>query len=420
MLIKSRCLGAACVVAGTAIGAGVLVLPLVCANVSFLSGFFYMLFSWFVAYFTALVALELNLQAGFGHTLGALGKRFSGRGARILGDGSVKLLCYLLFIAYLCGAADVSRSMLESFGVSLSGTALKHVFAGLFVFVLTGGVAKADRWNRILFAGIVLILVSAVCVLAYAAPMQVTTPAVLLRWSAFSWGDYSVLPVLFTSFGFQVIFHTLTDYCENDKESLKKAFFWGSFLPFLFYFIWTFGALYVIAQIDRETYIQLLAGKATLTDLMGSLTGVLHKTSGWFASILRLVFSSGGLFLTLSLLAILTSMIGVALGLATSWESILPKKQMSERGQRFLSVLLAIIPAWAISVINPGFFIGFLAFAGCVLTFIAIFLPIYLLYRQRLEGGCKPYYPIVDSKPLQALSVFWGILVFFAELKGLL
>ena len=419
-MMKSRCLGASCVVAGTAIGAGVLVLPLVCAKVSFISGFFFMFVCWYVAYFTALVALELNLQVGCGHTLGALGKRFSGRVARILGDGSVKLLCYLLFIAYLCGASDVTMSLLQSFGVDLDCIALKHIFAGLFVFVLSSGVARAERWNRLLFAGIVVILVCAVCVLLYAAPTRIKTPAVLLHWSAFSWRDCAILPVLFTSFGFQVIFHTLTDYCKNDKEVLKKAFFFGSFLPFLFYFIWTFGALYVIAHIDTPTYVQLLAGRATLADVMNSLTGVLHKTPGCFASFLRVVFSSGGLFLTLSLLAILTSMIGVALGLSTSWEAILPKKKMSLRGQRFLSVLLTIVPSWAVAVVNPAFFLGFLAFAGCVLTVIAIFLPIYLLYRQRGEGRYTPFYPIVDSKLLQVVSLVWGAFVVVSEIKGLL
>lgn len=420
MMIKNRCLGAACVVAGTSIGAGVLVLPVVCAKVSFLSGFFFMFLSWFVAYFTALVALELNLQAGFGHTLGALGKRFSGDVARIVGDGSVKLLCYLLFVAYLCGAAEVSQSLLKSCGIAISCLVLKHIYAGVFIVLLASGVSRAEKWNRVLFAGIVVILVCAVCVLLYAAPTHTEKPDVLLRWSTFSWRDCAILPVLFTSFGFQVIFHTLTDYCKNDKESLKKAFFWGSFLPFLFYFIWTFGALYVIAHIDTPMYVQLLAGQATLTDVMASLTNVLGKTSGSFASLLRVVFDSGSLFLILSILAILTSMIGVALGLSTSWESILPKRSVSLKGQRFLSVLLTIVPAWAVSVINPNFFIGFLAFAGCVLTVIAIFLPIYLLYRQRQGGKYKPYYALVDVKALQLVCLAWGVLVVWAEVWSMI
>ena len=415
--MQTRCFGAACVVAGTAIGAGVLVLPLVCAKVGFLSGLLLMAGSWFVAYFMALVALELNLQAGSGHTLGALGKKFSGHAARFLGDGSVKILCYVLFMAYLCGGADVAVSMCKSVGVSVYENTMKHIFAGAFIVLMACGVRYAERWNRVLFAGICVIFLAAIAVLVMAAPRSLSAPEVSIRWDAFSLRDALILPVLFTSFGFQVVFHTLTNYCKKDKDVLRKAFFWGSFVPFLFYLIWTFGALYVVAHVNREVYLQLMAGQGTLGDLMAALTGVLGQTKGWCAEMLRKVFMSGGVFLTLSLLAILTSMVGVSLGLATSWESILPKREAAPGVQRFISVLIAVVPAWGGAIFFPRFFVRFLAFAGCVLAVIAVFLPLYLLHKQRAlaQNKMEPFYPIVDSYALQFLSIVWGVGIVVAE-----
>ena len=50
----------------------------------------------------------------------------------------------------------------------------------------------------------------------------------------------SIIFVVFTSFGYQVVFHTLRDYCCNDVKMLKNAFFYGSIIPLFLYISWTF------------------------------------------------------------------------------------------------------------------------------------------------------------------------------------
>jgi tyrosine-specific transport protein len=70
--------GSILLVAGTCIGSGMIALPLVLAKLGIIPSAVLMLLTWLLMYYTSLVNLELNLQAGKGMSLGALGRHFSG------------------------------------------------------------------------------------------------------------------------------------------------------------------------------------------------------------------------------------------------------------------------------------------------------------------------------------------------------
>jgi len=414
---KAKLIGSTCVVAGTAIGAGVLVLPIVCAKIGILFGLFLMGATWLVAYFTALVALELNLQSGRGSTLGQLGLKYSGRLAQILGDGSVQLLCYLLVIAYICGIADVMVGLFKEWGIVVDGSIMKHFATAGFLALLLLGVGSSEKWNRLMFAGICVILIAAIGSLLWISMgHQQSCGSVMLTGGL---TDGSLLPVLFTSFGFQVIFHTLTDYCEKDKVVLKKAFLYGSLIPFFFYCFWTFGSLYVVARLDNTMYQKMVSGQVAFPELMSLLAAMLEQSKTWVGQALGATFKGGTIFLILSFLAIFTSIVGVSLGLATSWRSYFDRAKMSEKKRWVISVVATLLPAWLIAISSPGIFMSILAYAGCILTNIAIFLPLYLLVQQQKKEPNRPYYTIVNSRLLRGLSVAWGALVVFGELSSI-
>ncbi|MCY4413645.1 MAG: hypothetical protein OXC30_01475 [Alphaproteobacteria bacterium] len=397
-------------VAGTSIGAGVLALPIVFAQVGVFGTVFFMLLTWGVAYFTALVSLELNLQAGSGHALGALGKRFSGTAAQVIGSASVKMLCYALFAAYLCGCADVGAVIVQTCGLHIESSVMKHISALVIGALLLTNVHVIAKFNQLLFIMVcVILLLSIVAVF----PTKILNTAALSA----SLGSFSVFAVLFTSFGFQVIFHTLSDCCKGDKVVLRKAFFWGTLIPLLLYFFWTAGVLLVIAESDAVFYKKMLKNAVQLSDMMTSLAQALDNSGSMGAALLRGV-SSGAVFWALSLLAILTSIIGVGVGLATDWSKALQSSGDKKSPQRACvrSVLITVVPSWLMSTYYPGLFIGFLGFAGCVLTVIALFLPIYLLHQQRKEKNVKAYYTIVDNKALQAISVIFGLTILLTKI----
>ncbi len=84
-------IGSILLISGTCIGSGMIALPMVLAKLGIIPSIILM----FIMYYTSLINLELNLQAGKGLTLGMLGKYFSGHTAQIIGTVSLKLLSYV-------------------------------------------------------------------------------------------------------------------------------------------------------------------------------------------------------------------------------------------------------------------------------------------------------------------------------------
>ena len=87
----------------------------------------------------------------------------------------------------------------------------------------------------------------------------------------------SIIFVVFTSFGYQVVFHTLRDYCGNDVKMLKNAFFYGSIIPLFLYISWTFVVLSVIYNNDINFYNLIIDGNIDAGILVDKLSKILLK-----------------------------------------------------------------------------------------------------------------------------------------------
>lgn len=215
-----------------------------------------------------------------------------------------------------------------------------------------------------------------------------------------------IVPVVFASFGFHVIFHTLTDYYQRDAALLKKAFFWGSLIPALVYLFWTVSVLGATSQTSPDFYQKMVTSGAQVGDLVAALS---HLAPGEGAQ--KMV----GI---LSILAILTSVLGVGKGLCDTWQSLLEPVLPSAMARRFLSAFLTVLPAYGIAFLVPDAFITILGFAGFILVFIAIALPLYLL--QQLPSRTPSFYGL--TQPIWGRFLCWvlGSLIFLCELKNLL
>lgn len=400
-------IGSIFLVAGTCIGSGMIALPLVLSKLGLIPSIVLMLIVWALVYFTSLVNLELNLQAGKGLSLGALGRHFSGKIAETIGVIHLKILSYALLAVYIYGGSSILYELFLTLypNFSFSLTALATVYTLCVMAVLFFPFKIIDYINRVLFFGL-LIIVSILIVGLFSsitwANLPLFSPVLFLNDSA-SWT--LVLPVLFTSFGFQVIFHTLTNQCNKDKIVLKRAFYWGSLIPVVVYMMWTSSVLNLVFQDNPEFYHQMALGKVDVGGLIKELTH-LAKWPGIQA-----------LIWCISFLAIFTSVIGVGLGLRDSLGSMLSKTIANERINQVISVLLTVLPAYGVVIFVPNAFISVLGFAGMILVIIAILLPVYLFYTAKFKNL---YYPVLQHHWLIALSVIAGIMIIGSELFNML
>jgi len=405
-----KTIGAAFLVSGTCIGSGMMALPLVLGKIGVIPSLILMIITWAFMYYTALFSIELNLQAGRGLTLGALGRIFSGLSAEIIGVVSLKLLSFALVAVYISGLSSV---LYELFDLDVSiHLMISLVSIGIFLILLLP-LKTLDVVNRILFIALLiifLVLITSLFINIDKSSIPVLGPDYNKIW-AFS----DVIPVVFTSFGFQVIFHTLTNYCNKDKKILKRAFFYGSLIPAVVYIIWVASILGIIYKQDPVFYNDIISGLVTVGELVEKLSQLSNM-----AKLDHIVW-------VLSCFAIMTSLIGVGIGLYdsfyTHFEDHFSRYDYGKWLNKILSSAITVVPAYLAVVLIPKTFINVLGFAGMILVVIAIFLPAFLLMKVKkfsMPNIKHLYYRELKSNSLIVLSVIFGVIVVCSEVYSLL
>ena len=314
----------ALLVAGTCIGGGTIALPMALAKLGIVPSLMIMIFVWLLTYYTSLVSVELNLQSERGLSLGMLGKVLGGKIAGIIGEISVKLLCYALMSVYIYGAASIVQKLIEVYWhCNISDVAAESGIAVLTLLMLLCPFKTVSRINNIAFMGFTLIFLMLICVMINFVNCEVIPWAI----NPSANNIVSVVTIVFTSFGYQVIFHTLRDYCGKNVKILRRAFFYGSVITVIVYMLWIGSALSVIFKSNPEFFAQMIVGKVEVGDFVKELAGI-SKIPNFQI-----------LVWWMSILAIFTSIIGVGLGLEESLELFLKDNVNSEKTRKLMAVL---------------------------------------------------------------------------------
>ena len=126
---KKQFWGSLFVVAGTTIGASMLALPMGMASLGILGGSVLLIVLWAVMYYSALVALDLNVHIGSGSSIAKIASVYLGKSASIVGAASLILLLNVLLVAYTNGATSLIHTIAEAYlGTSFSQPLIIVVF----------------------------------------------------------------------------------------------------------------------------------------------------------------------------------------------------------------------------------------------------------------------------------------------------
>lgn len=218
----------------------------------------------------------------------------------------------------------------------------------------------------------------------------------------------SVFPILFTAFGFQVVFHTLTNFCNKDSLLLKRAVFWGSLIPAAVYIIWTLSTLGILYYNAPQKYYLLSLGRLDV----GQFIQALSETTAW--PVVEILASM------ISLIAILKSSLGTGLALSQLWQEKITKRFVFKPFKvKGISLALTVIPPLVISLFVSELFLKALSFAGMILVVIAIFLPLWLIKAPKAQK-LSSFYAIVENKWVQFLFLILGFLIVLCELINMI
>jgi len=392
--VNLKMLGSIAIVAGTAIGAGMLALPLATAALGIIPAILLLVLIWGVSAYTSLLMLEINLRTGVGDNVHAITGKVLGKRGQLVQGASFLSLLFALTAAYLTGGSSLLVLKAETmFDVALDNQAAVILFTltlGLFAAL---GVAWVDKVSRILFSLMIALLVVTVgFLMPEVSPSQMAV-------AAMEGGNFDVwmaaIPVVFTSFGFHVCIATLVRYLDGDTMTLRKVLLIGSTLPLLCYVLWL---LVTLGTVGGEA-IHGFAG--SLPALVSSLQEIAAQP--WVSKCISLFAD----------FALVTSFLGVTLSLY-DFIGELTRARPTIAG-RIQTWLITFVPPVLCALYIPEGFVAVLGFAAIPLVVMIIFLPIVMALKQRpqaVESG----YQVAGGTPALAIAGLLGAVIIASQL----
>ena len=363
----NKTVGSTLLVAGTMIGAGMLAMPLTSAGIGFGFTLVLLLGLWALLTFSALLFVELYQTAESDAGIGTLAEQYFGKAGRIIATAVLIIFLYALIAAYISGGGSLLKDLLpESFGDKVSILLFTVIF-GSFIVIGTHGV---DKINRVLFF---------VMLAAFAVVLSLMLPAIkfdnLMATPIDNALIISASPVFFTAFGFHGSIPSLNKYLGGNVKALRISILAGSAITLCAYILWQMSTHGLLTQ---NEFLQLLKEDATLNGLVKATLAI--TGSNVIAGAVKLF----------STLALVTSFLGVGLGLLECIEDLL-KRSFNISAGRISLGLMTFIPPLVFALFYPEGFILALGYAGQMFAFYAVVLPVSLVWKARRAHTNLPY-----------------------------
>ena len=363
-MIDRKVVGGSLIVAGTAIGAGMLALPVATAEGGFFPACMIFLLCWLFSTATGLLFVELINWMPQDSNIITMARRLLGRPGKVIAWALYIFLFYSLTVAYVSSGGNFVSSVIgEGTPKALGIIIFTVVFGGVVYF----GTKWVDRINSVLMLGLVITFVAFVIMGAFEVDPTRLLPQ--------KWGRaFLALPVMFTSFSFQGTIPSLYTYLDHDPYKTRKAIIIGAAIPFLAYIVWEVLILGIIPQEALFEAKRLdLTAVAPLRDVLSSKT----------------IIYIGAFF---AFFALTTSFLGVTLGLLDFLSDGLQieKKGWGKGGL----CALVYVPPMIIGVTTPTLFFRALGYGGIGCALLLGLLPTLMVW----VGRYKENYPKHDFR----------------------
>lgn len=363
----NKTVGSTLLVAGTMIGAGMLAMPLTSAGIGFGFTLVLLLGLWALLTFSALLFVELYQTAESDAGIGTLAEQYFGKAGRIIATAVLIIFLYALIAAYVSGGGSLLKDLLpESFGDKVSILLFTIIF-GSFIVI---GTHSVDKINRVLFF---------VMLTAFAVVLSLMLPEIkfdnLMATPIDNALIISASPVFFTAFGFHGSIPSLNKYLDGNVKALRISILAGSAITLCAYILWQMSTHGLLTQ---NEFLQILKEDATLNGLVKATLAITGS---------NIIAGAVKLFSTL---ALVTSFLGVGLGLLECIEDLL-KRSFNISAGRISLGLMTFIPPLVFALFYPEGFILALGYAGQMFAFYAVVLPVSLVWKARRAHTNLPY-----------------------------
>ncbi len=344
--------GSSLILSGTALGAGMLAIPMVLAQFGFMISSVLMLLIFIGTTYSALLLAEACTKtkdnSGMSSvaclTLGSKGKHFI--------NALFYLLLVCMLIAYILGVGDIIHKLLLDVGINISTSVAYTIFSLLMGVIVVSGKSYIDKLNRGLFILMVVMLFIVIASLFSNIRLDYLTQT--SQYTANDVVQYSA--VIFTSFASMVVIPSLVIYNrEATQKQIRNMILLGSVIPLVCYLTWLFA---IIGNLGTDAISQF----HNISELISAFSG----QSAWLKVVIALF----------SALALVTSFLGVSMALYD-------QNKDAVTNNKALAYALTFILPLVLAELFASQFVSMLDYAGMVLVFLAIWGPLAMVVKIR-------------------------------------
>ncbi len=388
--MDTKLVGGILLIVGTAIGGGMLALPIATSQVGFFDSSLLLFACWLVMTLSAFLILEVNLWLPSNSNMISMAKATLGTTGQIIAWLSYLLLLYSLVSAYIAGGSDFLRNLLSIAGVNLSGRLTSVIFTLLLGYIVYLGIRSVDYVNRALmitkFGALILLI-------AFIMPH--------VTFAHLAGGQFKYLTgsitVAITSFGFATIVPSLRTYFQGDVAKLHKAILIGSLIPLVCYIFWDLAIMGVIPRDGENGLVSMLHSNRSTSEFVNALSNLLQRDT---ITVIARVFTS---------ICLATSFLGVSLGLS---DFLADGLQIEKKGRGNLIIYGAtFLPPLLIVLFYPGAFISALSYAGIYCIVLLALLPALMAWWGRYRRNIAKGYQVFGGKPLLLIIILASLFI---------
>ncbi|MEK6493931.1 aromatic amino acid transport family protein [Myroides odoratimimus] len=362
--MNSKLIGSSLIIAGTAIGGGMLAMPIISSGVGFTGITIVMILIWLTMCYTAILLVETYKDNNPEDGLSTMTYKYLGKAGSIITGISMLTLMYALVSAYIAGGSDILRLNLSNWlETDISPQVTAFIFTILFGGIVGLGARIVDIATRWIF--IIKLIFLLIVIIVMVGYVRIDN---LIQLPIESKLFFSSIPVIFTSFGFHIVVPSMVKYLDGDIKLLKKAFIYGSLLPLIVYIIWQ---LSILGSIDSNTFFTIIKETQGLEAVIIAVNGI--SESKWMNIPLNIFFAA----------AILTSFLGVALALFDYVKDLSKKKAFGKN--KVIIYLITFIPPLLFALYYPKGFVIALSYAAISVVITSLFIPVLMYIKVKKE-----------------------------------
>lgn len=351
-------------VAGTAVGAGMLALPVATSVGGFWPALAMYLVCWTFMAATGLLFLEVCIWMPHKANMVTMSRQLFGKFGAACCWAIYIFFFYSLTIAYVAGGGEFFYVLGNGLLKNWQSTVLFVLIFGSIVFI---GAKAIHGLNYVLMTGLAIAYLLFVFIGWKHVDLQ-------LLFSRLNWWEGALaLPIIFASFGYQGVIPSLKDFLNRNVKMVRLSILIGTSIPLVCYVIWEY---LILGIVPLEGANGLLEAKALGQTAVYPLRNFVPSA---------IIYPLGQFF---AFFALTTSFLGVTLGLV---DFLADSLKVSHRGvSRLALCFMVFLPPMAIAIYNPNIFLIALTYAGGIGSALLLGLfPVIMVW----VGRYKKNYP---------------------------